>query len=145
MKNNQIIVGGAIVFREVRGKKQYFLAKLGEEDKWEFPKVNARRGESSVRASLRMMGEMAGMNAKILEEAGRANALLSLNGKSVPQRFYYYLMSYKAGGEVLGFQDYAWLEYSEALKKLYLKREKDMLKGARDALKKWEKGIVKAS
>ena len=138
-KNNQIAVSGAIVFKEYRRKKLFMVVKHSQEGKWEIPKVTVRRGESSVRASLRMIGEMAGMNARVLEEAGRTTAAATLNGKSVPQKTYYYLLIHKAGGEILGFQDFVWLEYGKAQKKLELKREKEMLRGAKDVLKKWEK------
>ena len=138
-KNNQIAVSGAIVFKEYRRKKLFMVVKHSQEGKWEIPKVTVRRGESSVRASLRMIGEMAGMNARVLEEAGRTTAAATLNGKSVPQKTYYYLLIHKAGGEILGFQDFVWLEYGKAVKKLELKREKEMLRSAKDVLKKWEK------
>ena len=138
-KNNQITVSGAIVFKEYRRKKLFMVVKQTEAGKWEIPKVTVRRGESSVRASLRMIGEMAGMNARVLEEAGRTTAVVTMNGKSIPQKSYYYLLIHKAGGEILGFQDFVWLEYGKALKKLELKREKDMLRSAKDVLKKWEK------
>jgi len=138
-KNNQITVSGAIVFKEYRRKKLFMVVKQSEEGKWEIPKVTVRRGESSVRASLRMIGEMAGMNARVLEEAGRTTAVVTINGKSVPQKTYYYLLIHKAGGEILGFQDFVWLEYGKAVKKLELKREKEMLRSAKDVLKKWEK------
>ncbi|MBI4153578.1 NUDIX domain-containing protein [Candidatus Woesebacteria bacterium] len=138
-KNNQIVVSGAVVFKEYRRKKLFLVVKQSQEGKWEIPKVTVRRGESSVRASLRMIAEMAGMNARVLEEAGRSTAVATINGKSLPQKTYYYLLIHKAGGEILGFQDFEWLEYAKAIKKLELKREKDMLKGAKNVLKKWEK------
>jgi ADP-ribose pyrophosphatase YjhB (NUDIX family) len=139
MKNNQLVTSGAIVFKEYRGKKLWFLTRQNEAGKWEIPKVTVRRGESSVRASLRMIGEMAGMNARILEEAGRTTGVSSVNGKSIPQKTYYYLLIYKAGGEILGFHQFEWLEYGKAIRKLELKKEKDMLKNAKNVLKKWEK------
>lgn len=138
-KNNQITVSGAIVFKEYRSKKLFMVVKQSQEGKWEIPKMTVRRGESSVRASLRMIGEMAGMNARVLEEAGRTTAVVTINGKSIPQKSYYYLLIHKAGGEILGFQDFVWLEYGKAIKKLELKREKEMLRSAKDVLKKWEK------
>ena len=82
---------------------------------------------------------MAGMNARVLEEAGRITTVATINGKSIPQKTYYYLLIHKAGGEILGFQDFVWLEYGKAVKKLELKREKEMLRSAKDVLKKWEK------
>ena len=139
MKTTQITVSGAIVFKEYRGKKLFMVVRQSAEGKWEIPKITVRRGESSVRASLRMISEMAGMNARILEEAGRATGVATINGKSIPQKTYYYLLLHKAGGEILGFADFVWLEYGKALKKLELKREKDMVRSARVVLKKWEK------
>ena len=143
MKTNLISISGAVIFRDSRGKRQFFVVKMGEEDKWELPKVTVRRGESSVRASIRLINETAGMNVRILEEAGRSTGATVVGGKSVPQRHYYYLMLYKAGGEVLTFTKYEWLEYAQAFKKLELKREKEVLKSGRDIMKEWEKGKTK--
>lgn len=138
--NQQISIGGAIVFRDNRGKRQFLVVKHKEEDDWELPKVTVRRGESSVRAAIRLTGEQAGMSARILEEAGRYSSTVVVNGKSVPQKFYYYLMVLKAGGtDAIGFNDFQWLEHAAAVKKVSLKKEKEMLKEAKDVLKEWEK------
>jgi 8-oxo-dGTP pyrophosphatase MutT (NUDIX family) len=138
--NQQIVIGGAVVFRENRGKRQFLLVKQKEGDDWEIAKVTVRRGESSVRAVLRMISEQAGMTARVLEEAGRATGTTIVNSKSIPQKFYYYLLLQKGGNtELIGFNQYKWLEYGDAIKKLVLKREKDMLKGGKDVLKIWEK------
>lgn len=144
MKNNnkkqEVLVGGAVVFRDYRGKVQFLLVKHKDSDDWEIPKVTVRRGESSVRAVLRLTGEQGGMTAKVLEEAGRASGNSVVNSKAVSQKYYYYLMMQKAGtAELIGFDENKWLEYADAAKKVALKREKDMLKGAKDALKEWEK------
>lgn len=141
MKNSeQILISGAIVFRDYRGKRQFILVKQKEDQGWEIPKITVRKAESSVRAAIRMMADQGGMTTKVLEEAGRATGSVVVNGKPTTQKYYYYLMVFKAGmGEIIGFDNYKWLEYSKALKKLKLKRERDMLKGAKDALKIWEK------
>ena len=144
MKNNQLTISGAIVFRDYGGKRKFLLVKQGDEGKWEIPKVTVRKGESSVRASLRMTGEMAGMNARVLEEAGRASGAALINGKSIPVKYYYYLLVQKAAGEMMGFVDFMWLEFGKALKTLELKREKDMLKSAKAVLRVWEKDRLKA-
>lgn len=138
--NQQILIGGAVVFRDNRGKRQFLVVKQKEEVGWEIPKVTVRKGESSVRAVIRMTGEQGGMTARVLEEAGRATTTTVLNGKSIPQKFFYYLMLQKAGAlEIVGMGDYQWLEYGQASKKLALKRDKEMLKGGKDVLKEWEK------
>jgi len=142
----QILIGGAIVFRDNRNKRQFLVVKQKDDSDWEIPKVTVRKGESSVRAVIRMTSEQAGMSTRVLEEAGRAVGNTILNGKSVPQKYYYYLMVQKAGGvDVIGFSDFKWLEWGEASKKIVMKREKEMLKGAKDVLKEWEKTHSKKS
>jgi hypothetical protein len=139
-KNQQILIGGAVVFRENRGKKQYLLVKSKDQPDWEIAKVTVRKGESSVRSVIRLTGEQGGMTARVLEEAGRTSGSAVINGKAVTQKYYYYLMLQKGGSsELLGFDQIKWWEYADALKKLTTKREKDMLKGGRDVLKEWEK------
>jgi hypothetical protein len=140
LKNNTILIGGAIIFKDYRGKRTFLLVKLEKESDWEIPKITVRKGESSVRAVIRMTGELAGMNAKVLEEAIRATGATTINGRLISQKYYYYLMMLKAGGsEALGFADHKWFDYSKALKLVTLKREKDALKAAKDVLKEWEK------
>ena len=139
-KNQQIVIGGAVIFKENRGKRQFLLVRQKDNDSWESPKVTVRKGESSVRAVIRLASEQGGMAVRVLEEAGRAVGNTIINAKSIPQKFYYYLMLQKGGSsDLIGFDEFKWIEYSDALKKLGLKREKDMLKGGRDVLKEWEK------
>jgi 8-oxo-dGTP pyrophosphatase MutT (NUDIX family) len=138
--NQQITIGGAIVFRENRGKRQFLLVKTKEDGDWEIPKVIVRKGESSVRSVIRLTSEQGGMTVRVLEEAGRSTGTTILNGKSIPQKYYYYLMLQKGGSsELIGFIEFKWLEYAEAVKKVPLKREKDMFNQAREVLKLWEK------
>lgn len=138
--NQQIVIGGAIVFRDNRGKRQYLLVRTKEEGDWEIPKVIVRKGESSVRSVIRLTGEQGGMTTRVLEEVGRTTGTTILNGKSLPQKFYYYLLLQKGGtSDLIGFLEFKWLEYGEAVKRVPLKREKDMFKLSREVLKQWEK------
>ncbi|HJX59312.1 MAG TPA: hypothetical protein VJ481_02010 [Patescibacteria group bacterium] len=139
MKTNQLLISGAIVFKDYAGKRKFLVVKQGENAEWEVPKVTVRKGESSVRASLRMTGEVAGMNARILEEAGRASGTTLINGKSVPVKYYYYLLVQQSAGEMIGFDKFEWLELKDVIKRVSLKREKEMYKNAKDVLKEWEK------
>jgi len=134
---NTVLISGACLFREVRGKRQWFLVKQTKAGEWEIPKVLTRKGESSVRAALRI-------SARVLEEAGRAGGATTINGKTLPQRHIYYLMLTKTTPvESIGFPESAWLDYSNAVKKLSSKREKQMLKSAREVLEKWKKANQK--
>lgn len=138
--NQQMTVGGAVLYRDHRGKRQFLVVKGKEDGEWEMPKVVVRKGESSVRAVIRMAGEQLGISAKVLEEVGRSTGLAALNGKSIPQKFYYYLMIQRAkGGEILGFHDFSWLEFDKAMKKLEPKKEKAIFKNSKPILKEWEK------
>ena len=138
--NQQISIGGAIVFKDNRGKRQYLIVKNKEDGDWEIPKVTVRKGESSVRSVIRLTGEQGGISARVLEEAGRFSGTVVINGKSIPQKHYYYLMMQKGGSsDLIGFIQFKWVEYSDATKKLSLKKEKEMLKDAVSVLKEWEK------
>jgi hypothetical protein len=41
--------------------------------------------------------------------------------------------------ELIGFFEYKWMEFTDAVKKVPLKREKDMFKSGKAVLKEWEK------
>jgi len=137
-RNNNISIGGAVVYKEGRGKRYYWIV-ADKDGNWEIPKVTVRRGESSVRAVIRMTSEIVGTNAKILEEVGRHSAVVLVNGKATPQKIYYYLLFLKAVEEIMGFEKYQWMDFKKATKALELKREKDALKNAEELIKKWEK------
>ncbi len=136
--NSEVAIGGAIVFKDGRGKKLFMLSK-NSEGKWELLKTTVRRGESSVRAVIRYTSEQGNMSARVLEEAGRSTGTATINNKVVNQRFYYYVMYYKAGAEVMGLGDVSWFDYARTVKKLTLKREIDALKNANVQIKEWEK------
>lgn len=140
MKNNngEVLVGGAVIFKEGRGKN-YFLLSKNNDGEWEILKSTVRRGESSVRAVIRFTSEQGNMNAKVLDEVGRSTGSGTVGVKSVAFKYIYYLMFYKTGAEIMGIGEHSWFDYSQALKKIKLKREKDILKTANQMVKEWEK------
>ncbi|SRR5258708_7709209 len=139
MKQKLILVGGAVVYKKTKDKPLWFMVKQKENSDWELPKTNARRGESSVRSVIRMMGEQAAMNVKVQEEVGRSGGAALIGGQTIPQRQIFYLMICKEAKEVLGFIDFDWLEYSKAVKKLKTKKDQGMLRAGRDLLKELDK------
>lgn len=136
--NNEVLVGGAIVFKEGKAKKLFLLSK-NNEGNWEILKTTVRRGESSVRAVIRYTSEQGNMNARVLDEVGRASGTATVNTRTITQKFIYYLMYFKAGAEVMGLGEVAWFDKEQAMKKITLKREKDILKTANSMIKEWEK------
>ena len=138
--NPEILTGGAIVFRESKGKKQYLIVKIKDSKDWEIPKVIVRRGESSVRAVIRLTSEQCAMSARILEEVGRYSQNVVVNAKAVNQKYFYYLMMHRSGGDdILGFEDFTWVDLASATKKVTSKKEKEMLVSTKGVLKIWEK------
>jgi predicted NUDIX family NTP pyrophosphohydrolase len=140
MFKNMILISAAIVGEIEKGKLKFFLVRNNEDSEWEIPKLTVRKTESSVRAVLRMIGEQAGMRARILDEAARFSSNQQVNGKSVTQKMFYYALLHKVdSGESVGFHESVWLEYPKAYKKLSLKREKESLSSANRILKEWWK------
>jgi hypothetical protein len=136
--NNEVMVGGAVVFKEGKAKKLFLLSK-NNEGNWEILKTTVRRGESSVRSVIRYTSEQGNMNARVLDEVGRASGTATINSRAVSQKFIYYLMYFKAGAEVSGLGEVSWFDKEQSMKKLTLKREKDILKEANSMIKEWEK------
>ncbi len=137
---NEILIAGACIFRENAGKVQWLLVKEVDSDKWELAKTMVRKGESSVRAILRVMGEKGGMSTRVLEEAGRAGGVGISGGKTLPQRVIYYLMiAKKMTGEAIGFSDHTWLDFSQVTRKVFSKREKVIMRDAKEEFKRWHK------
>lgn len=136
--NNEILVGSAVIFKEGRGKK-FFLLSKNAEGNWELLKTNVRRGESSVRSVIRYTTEQGNMATRVLDEVGRATGAGTLNNRSITYKYIYYLMLFKAGAEITGMGEIAWFNKEQAIKKITLKREKDMIKTANIMIKDWEK------
>ncbi len=136
--HNLILVAGSVVFRKAKnGRVSWFLIKDPQNKRWELPKSLVRKGESSVRTVLRVMGEQGGMNCKIIDEVDRIEDEVDYNGKKSPRRIVYYLVIEKSAGEVLGFEEFAWVDFSSGLRKLGLAREKEVFKKAKKQLENW--------
>jgi len=140
MDKNSILISVAVLFRELNGKTSWFITKKNEDNTWEFPSVIVRKGESSVRAILRILGEKGGMTTRVLEEAGRTNSVVNSDNKVYQQRVIYYLILLKNGtNDTVGFGESLWAEYPKGSLKLSSKKEKAMLKSAKEMLKIWKK------
>lgn len=137
------LVGAGITYRRDKSKKEWLLVRTDQDADWEIPKTRVSRKESSVSAVIRMMGEDAGMRAKVLEEVGRSNTGEKINGALVPQSTIYYLVRHMGGEEVLGFSDMKWFLGPQASRVLATAREKNMLKKASEMLGEIEKARKK--
>ena len=134
-----MLIGCAVVFKEIRGGKFQFLLNKNEDGEWEILKAAARKGESSVRAAIRYTTDQGSMSARVINEASRATGTATINGKTVIQKYLYYVMLYKTGGEMIGFEKVSWFNYANAIRKVKLKREQDALREANKLIKVWMK------
>ena len=136
--NGEILVGGAVIFKEGKNKNLFLLNK-NNEDEWEILKSIVRRGESSVRSVIRYTSEQRNMNTRVLDEVGRGTSVGTVNNKIITYKYIYYLLIFKTGLEITEMGNISWFDYQTASKKLKLKREKDMLKIASKMVKEWQK------
>lgn len=138
-KDENMMVSVAVVFKKHDGNPtKWFIVKTSAESDWELPRTIVRRGESSVRGSLRMTSEQGGMRTRVLEEVGRTTGAARVNNKAVTQKVLYYLMSCREGGEIIGFHEYDWVEYKTIAKKLKNKKDLTQIAKAKDLLKELE-------
>jgi len=139
MAEKILLVATAVVYKNEGKKRLWFITKTDKDEEWELPKTVARKGESSVRAAIRMMAEQGGMRAKVLEEVGRSGGATKVNGNPVSQRLLYYLMHFRDGEEALGFAESDWLEYDKAMRRLSSKRDRQMLREAKKIAQKLDR------
>lgn len=132
-----MLIGGAVVFRKMPDGRVVWLLVEEESGKWEMPKAIVRKGESSVRAVLRVMGEQGGIICRVLEEAGRLEDRVEINGRKASRKMIYYLVLARNSGEILGFSKSSWLSFSQALKRLSWEKERMILKQAKLEFDKW--------
>jgi hypothetical protein len=140
MDKNTILISAAVAFKDFPNGEKYFVVKQPETNDWEIVKVIVRKGESSVRAILRIMAERAGLSTRILDEVGRSKSTVSNGKKMSTQLCLYYLLLVKTGSkEPIGFNEYLWLDYQKAIKKVASKKDAAMIKDAREMIKLWKK------
>jgi hypothetical protein len=136
IEKGTVLTSAAIVLNDKHGVLQWLVVKQKEDGDWEIPKFIVRRGESSVRTAIRVMGEKGGMSLRVLEEAGRISWISNCDGKTISHKCLYYIMKLKTPPkEIFGFPESVWLDSSKALSKIVSKKEKEIFKKARDLYK----------
>lgn len=135
----EVLLGGATVFKERRGKVLWLLVKPGRDDGWQLPKSVVRRGESSVRSTINTVRLLAGMRCFVLEEVGRVSSTTTHKSMPLTRRIIYYLVQQRGGNGEAGYAKLAWVEHIKARSQLGTASEKRMLAQARIVLSEWRK------
>lgn len=143
MAEEQVLIGGALMFRERGGKTSWLVVKPEADDEWQLPKGLVYREESSVRAVIRTLGKLAGLRSAVLEEVGRVSSTTTSKGNPLSRRIIYYLVQLRGKLEVDDIPvKRQWLEFASAKSRLGTQAEKKMLIQARGVLSQWRKQAV---
>lgn len=136
---DEVLIAGATVYK-TRGKKySWLLIKNPSDGEWQLPKGVVRRAESSVRATIRMLSEMTGLRARVLEEVGRTTSTTAKNKRSATRRTIYYLMQQRGKDSEISPSKTLWADLARARTKLKTATERRMLSQARSVLLVWQK------
>ena len=134
------LIAGLTAYRIQGTKTEWLVAKATKDSDWELPKSGVRRGESSVSALIRAMGEDMGLKGRVIEEAGRTSLAKTVDGEQVNEKLLFYIVRTIGAEETKGkFAEKKWTGFAQAHKLLGLVREQKMLQQAAEVLKECRK------
>lgn len=138
--DDEVLVSTAVVFKTRAGKNSWLLVKLDSNEAWQLPKGVVRRTESSVRAAIRTLSELAGVRGRVLEEVGKTSSKTGRNGKILTRRIIYYLMQQRGKDDgVIGSARTSWVNARKLRGKLKSTPERRIIFQARKLLVEWQK------
>ena len=132
---------GAIVFRKIGDSYRYLLIKNKRSIHWSFPKGHVEEGESDEDTALREVFEESGLHIEIIPGFKTTSEYL-IQGR-VEKTVNIYVAKTEDTNTTIQeeeIEDYAWLPYEQAMKRLKFENDKKILTEARDFL--LEKGLV---
>lgn len=135
---DEVLVSSAVVYKNRGGKNSWLLVKSGEEE-WQLPKSVVRRTESSVRAAIRTLSEMAGIRGRIIEEVGKSSVRSGKGSKALIRRTIFYLMQQRGKDGIEGTARVVWVDPKNIRGKVKSATERKMLVEARKLLSEWQK------
>lgn len=141
--NDEVLVSTAVVFKTRASKNVWLLVNTGEGEGWQLPKSVVRRTESSVRAALRTLSELAGIRGRVIEEMGKATAKSGRNGKSITRRTIYYLIQQRGKDLIPATAKTTWVDGRGFKGKIKSAIERKILLQSRKFLLEWQKDPTK--
>ena len=137
--DEEILVSAGAVFKNRAGKNLWLLVKGSSNESWQLPKSIVRRNESSVRAVIRTLSEMAGVRVRVIDEVSKTSVRSGRNGRSFTKRTIYYLMQQRGKDGTIATSRTTWVNARNMRGKLKSIAERKILTQAKKILTQWQK------
>lgn len=132
---------GGVAFRRHRGQIEVALISVGADNRWQLPKGQVDKGESTEDAALREVREETGIDAEMIDRIDKVEYWYVSKEQGSPVRYhkfvYFFLLRYKSGNvadhdhEV---NEARWIEIDEAIKMLAFDSEKKIMAKAKELI-----------
>jgi len=119
---------GAIVFRDIMGERRFLLIKNKRSTNWGFPKGHMEKGENEKMTARREVLEETGIHIDILD-GFRYKSEYTIQGR-IEKSVALFLATTKDVKTVIQpeeIEDYVWLDFDKAIKRLRYANDKDIL------------------
>jgi len=128
---------GGVVYKEENGGRLWLLIQPRDTDRWQLPKGQIEKRESSQTAALREIKEETGIDGEIIDKIDKISWWFVQEGEKIFKTTVFYLV--KARKEAGRFDkkevaQISWLSYNQAYQRLTFKSEKEILQKGREIL-----------
>ena len=132
---------GAIVFRKINDEYRYLVIKNKRSAHWSFPKGHVEKGETDEETAVREVLEESGIHINIVPGFMATSDYL-IQGRVEKQVNIYVAETTDTNTKIqeTEIEDYSWLNFETAIKRLRFENDKKILTDARDFL--LSKGLV---
>ncbi len=124
----------------IKNNKRLYLLLHYESGHWDFPKGQIEKGETKHQAAVRELQEEAGISAEMDNDFEESFSYFfrDRDGTLVKKEVYFFVGKANSEKITLSFehQDYAWLEFENAITQLTYKNAKELLTQANIFLQK---------
>ncbi len=128
---------GGVVFKKEAKKPLFLLIKPAGTDRWQLPKGQIDKDESSAETAAREVEEESGVKAKVIQKLGTSRYFFVLKGQRIFKTVTYFLMGYIGEGkdghdhEV---DETVFLPFDKAYERLTFKDDKNILTKAKEMI-----------
>lgn len=141
VKTRSQVSAGGVAYRFMDSRVEVALIAVGEENRWQLPKGQVGKNETTEQAASREVQEEAGVETEIIEMIDKIEYWFYVGAAAhrarVHKHVYFYLMRYRSGDPGLHDQEVneaRWVEIGQALEMLNFESEKNILSRAREMI-----------